>query len=147
MRGGDAGDAPIRWAPAFGPGGGRLDDVSEIDHEIDALVGEWLTLSEVAERLGIGVGQVKQLMRQRKLIGIHRASGGEVHVPAAFLHGDRVLKGLHGTLTLLADSGYSDAESLRWLFTADDSLPGTPVQALAENRGTEVNRRAEVLGF
>ncbi|MQA86897.1 MAG: DNA-binding protein [Streptosporangiales bacterium] len=121
--------------------------MSEIDHETDVLVGDWLTLPEVAERLGISVGQVKQLLRQRKLIGVQREPGSQMHVPAAFLRGDHVLKGLHGTLTLLADSGYNEVESLRWLFTADDSLPGTPVQALAENRSTEVNRRAEVLGF
>jgi hypothetical protein len=34
---------------------------------------------------------------------------------------------------------------LEWLFTADPSLPGTPAQALAENRGTEVKRRAQAL--
>ncbi len=58
-----------------------------------------------------------------------------------------MLKGLPGTLTLLADSGFDDDAALRWLFTADESLPGTPVQALAENRGTEVRRRAQALAF
>lgn len=120
--------------------------MSEIDHETDALVGDWLTLSEMAERLGTRVGQVKQMLRHRKLIGARRGRG-ETQVPAAFLAGDRILKGLPGTLTVLADCGYSDVESLRWLFTADDSLPGTPVQAIAEDRGKEVNRRAQVLGF
>lgn len=120
--------------------------MTEIDHETDALVSEWLTLDEVADRLGAGVGQVKQMLQQRKLIG-GRRDRGEIEVPTAFLQGDRVLKGLSGTLTLLADCGYNEVESLRWLFTVDDSLPGTPVQAMAEYRGKEVNRRAEVLGF
>ena len=31
----------------------------------------------------------------------------------------------------------------RGRFTADDSPPGTPAQALAENRGPEVRRRAQ----
>ena len=57
------------------------------------------------------------------------------------------MHGLHGTLTLLFDCGFTEAEALRWLFTADDSLPGTPVQALAEHRRTEVNRRAQALAF
>ena len=39
------------------------------------------------------------------------------------------------------------AESLRWLFTADDTLPGTPIQAIAQHRRTEVNRRAQALAF
>jgi hypothetical protein len=36
---------------------------------------------------------------------------------------------------------------MRWLFTADDSLPGTPIDAIVERRSTEVNRRAQALAF
>jgi hypothetical protein len=68
-------------------------------------------------------------------------------VPEAFLQHGQVLKGLPGTLTVLADAKYDDAAALRWLFTPDDSLPGSPVDALAQNRGTEVKRRAQALGF
>jgi Rv2175c C-terminal domain of unknown function len=78
---------------------------------------------------------------------VRRGQRNILSVPAAFLDGKQVLKGLPGTLTLLADNRFSDEEALRWLFTADDSLPGTPVQALTENRGTEVRRRAHALGF
>jgi hypothetical protein len=28
---------------------------------------------------------------------------------------------------LLFDCGFDDLEAMRWLFTADDSLPGTPI--------------------
>jgi len=35
---------------------------------------------------------------------------------------------------------------VRWLFT-DDELPGSPITALVENRGTEVRRRAQALAF
>jgi hypothetical protein len=48
---------------------------------------------------------------------------------------------------LLTDAGYEPVEALRWLFTPDETLPGTPVQALIENRGTEVRRRAQALAF
>jgi hypothetical protein len=48
---------------------------------------------------------------------------------------------------VLYDCGFEDPEALRWLFTADDSLPGTPIQAMIENRRTEVNRRAQALAF
>ena len=68
-------------------------------------------------------------------------------VPAAFFDGGQILKGLHGTLTVLLDCGFDDDEALRWLFTADDTLPGTPIQAMTERRGTEVNRRAQALAF
>jgi hypothetical protein len=72
---------------------------------------------------------------------------GERCVPAAFLDGEHIVKGLCGTLTVLFDCGFDDTEALRWLFTADDTLPGTPIQALCGHRGTEVNRRAQALAF
>lgn len=116
-----------------------------IDTYTDDLVGEWLSLHEVAGRLGIDPKRAKQLIRDHKLLAVHRAGG--LCVPAAFIHEGEVLKGLCGTLTVLADAGYDDVAALRWMFTADETLPGTPVQALSENRGTEVRRRAQALAF
>lgn len=109
------------------------------------LVGEWLPLPDVAELLGIDALRARQLVRDRQVLAVR--SEGVLRVPAAFVQDGRIVKGLPGVLTLLADAGYSDEEALRWLFTPDDSLPGSPVQALVENRGTEVKRRAQALGF
>jgi hypothetical protein len=125
---------------------GNSFDVAQIDPPADAIVGDWLTIPEVAERLGLPLSRVKQLLRDRKLLAVQRPSG-KLSVPAAFLDRGQVVRGLHGTLTLLFDCGFDDAEALRWLFTADESLPGTPIQAIAEHRGTEVNRRAQALAF
>jgi Rv2175c C-terminal domain of unknown function len=108
--------------------------VAQIDPPTDAIVGDWLTIPEVAERLSLPVSRIKQFLRERKLL-------------AAFLDGDHIVRGLHGTLTLLVDCGFAETEAVRWLFTVDDSLPGTPIQAIAEHRGTEVNRRAQALAF
>ena len=58
-----------------------------------------------------------------------------------------VLRHLPGLLTVLADGGFSDEEAFQWLFRPDDSLPGTPVQALRDDRHTEVTRRAQALAF
>jgi len=113
--------------------------------DIDALVTEWLTVPDAAERLGVDVTKVRQLLRERKLLAVR--AGGVLRIPAPFVQDGAVLKGLPGTLTLLADCGFSDDEALRWLFTADDSLPGSPVEALVENRGTEVKRRAQALAL
>jgi hypothetical protein len=125
---------------------GNSSDVAQIDPPADAIVGDWLTIPECADRLGLPVSRVKQLLRDRKLLAVQRP-GGEFAVPAGFIDGDQVIHGLAGTLTLLFDCGFSDTEALSWLFTADDTLPGTPVQALAEHRRTEVNRRAQALAF
>ncbi|MFB9965401.1 Rv2175c family DNA-binding protein [Sinosporangium siamense] len=120
--------------------------VAQIDRETDQLVGEWLPLSEVAKRLGLSAGRAKQLIKDRKLIGVRREKG-EPQVPAVFIAGEDVVKGLPGTLTVLADAGYDDVESLRWLFTPDESLPGAPVEAIVAGRHTEVKRRAQALAF
>ncbi|QFG27528.1 Rv2175c family DNA-binding protein [Actinomadura sp. WMMB 499] len=118
---------------------------SALDPRTEALAGEWLTLPQTAALLGIKTNRMKQLISERKLLAVRR--GGEPMVPAAFIKDGQVIKGLSGTLTVLSDAGYSDVETVRWLFTADDTLPGTPVDALTENRGTEVRRRAQALAF
>ena len=110
----------------------------------EALVPAWLTVPEAADLLGVGVNRVRQLVTDRQLLAVRR--DGVLMVPADFVQDGRVLKGLPGVLTLLADARYSDDEALRWLYT-DDDIPGSPVQALVENRGTEVKRRAQALGF
>ena len=120
--------------------------VAQINPAADTLVGEWLSLPEVASRLGLPISRVKQLLRDRKLLAVTRP-GGDRAVPSAFIDGEQVVKGLSGTLTVLFDCGFGDEEALRWLFTADETLPGTPIDALYAHRGTEVNRRAQALAF
>lgn len=114
---------------------------------VEAGVSEWLTVPDVAERLGIDVVRVRALLKDRQLLARRRGERNVLSVPADFLQDGAVLKGLPGTLVLLGDARYSDEEALRWLFTPDDTLPGTPVAALRANRGTEVRRRAQALGF
>jgi hypothetical protein len=120
--------------------------VTQINPAADALVGQWLSLPEVATRLDLPIGRVKQLLRDHKLLAVTRPSGDRA-IPADFLDGDQVVKGLGGTLTVLFDCGFGDEDALRWLFTADETLPGTPIAALCARRGTEVNRRAQALAF
>ncbi|WP_326599483.1 Rv2175c family DNA-binding protein [Streptomyces sp. NBC_01803] len=119
--------------------------MTEIDARIDALVPDWLTLPDIAEQLGVEVTRVRQLVKEGQLIAVRRGENRVLQVPADFLDGEKIVKGLTGCLTLLRDDGFTDQEMLEWLFTPDDSLPGTPAQALRENRGTEVKRRAQAL--
>lgn len=124
----------------------HIRSVAQIDAVADALVGEWLPLPDVADQLGIPIGRVRQLLRDRKLLAVQRPDG-TMCVPAAFLDSGHIVKGLHGTLTLLFDCGFDEPGALRWLFTDDESLPGTPIRAMTEHRRTEVNRRAQALAF
>jgi hypothetical protein len=110
-----------------------------------ALVDAWLTLAETAAELRTSPNRVRQLLREHQLAAIRLESVGEPSVPAAFLCDGQVVKGLPGTLTLLYDHGLSADEAVEWLFTADESLPGRPIDALREDRGKEVRRRAQVI--
>lgn len=106
---------------------------------------EVLPLPDVAERLGVPITRVHQMLRDGQLLAVRR--NGILIIPALFILDDVIVKGLSGTITVLKDSGYSEDEILSWLFTADDSLPGTPVDALRGDRGREVKRRAQASAF
>ncbi|EFC79428.1 Rv2175c family DNA-binding protein [Parafrankia sp. EUN1f] len=106
---------------------------------------DWLTLPDVADALAVPVTRVRQMVRDRTLLA--KRLDGVLKVPALFIQDGAVLKGLPGLLTVLSDAGYSDDEALDWLFREDPSLPGTPISAMVENRGKEVRRRAQALGF
>jgi hypothetical protein len=121
--------------------------VTTPDQDLESLITDWFNLPDLAERMNLPITKVRQLIKDRQLVAVKRGERRILSVPAAFISGDQVLKGLPGTLTLLADNKYTDEEALRWMFTADETLPGTPVQALRDNRGTEVRRRAQALGF
>jgi Rv2175c C-terminal domain of unknown function len=104
-----------------------------------------LPVAEVAAHLKIPVSRVHQLVREGHLLSFRRA--GEVVIPADFLDGKDPVKGLAGTVTVLRDGGFTDEDVLRWLFAGDESLPGTPIEALRSNRGREVKRRAQASAF
>ncbi len=106
---------------------------------------EMLSYTAAAERMGIGIAGVKQLVNEHKLLALRTDQG--LVIPAEALDGELPVKHLSGVLTLLHDAGYSPEESYTWLTTPDDSLPGTPLQALHENRATEIKRRAQALAF
>ena len=112
--------------------------------DLDALVTDWLDWSGVAAVLGVTPAKVRTMVRDHELAAAVPASGGGPHVPADFLQDGFVVKGLPGLLTLLHDAGFDDRESIAWIY-ADADLPGRPIDALRENRGAEVKRRAQAL--
>ncbi len=115
--------------------------------ELDSLVGEWTYLPDIAEALDIQITKVHRMMDQGEFLEVRRPSDGIRVVPAEFMAEGQPLNALKGTIAVLRDARYTDAEAIRWLFTADESLPGRPVDALREGRKTEVRRRAQALGW
>ncbi|HSS67987.1 MAG TPA: Rv2175c family DNA-binding protein [Nocardioidaceae bacterium] len=112
---------------------------------LHTLVDSWLTFRDTADRLGVSPNKVRQLVREHQLAAVRRDGVGEPSVPELLVAGSAPVKGLSGTLTLLTDRGFDDAESIEWLFTPDDTLPGRPIDALREDRGKEVHRRAQAI--
>jgi hypothetical protein len=105
-----------------------------------------IAIPEAAQALGVPVSRVHQYIRDGTLLAMRSAEGTRA-VPGAFVQNGTVVKGLPGVVTLLRDAGYGDDEIVDWLFREDDSLPGSPIVALRENRGSEVKRRAQVAGY
>lgn len=122
---------------------GRLNRVNELEE----LIGDWLTLPDVSERLDLPINKVHSLIDERALVAARIGERKIRSVPAEFLVDDHVLENLKGTVIVLSDAGYDDEEMLRWLFTPDDSLPGRPVDALRAGRKSEIRRRAQALAW
>jgi excisionase family DNA binding protein len=108
---------------------------------------EWLSLPEVAERLGCRLSEVRRMLADGQLLAVRRGERNALSVPALLLGPDGPLPELPGTLTVLADNGVRDEDAFEWLFGNDPSLVGgSPIGALLAGHKTEVRRRAQAAG-
>ena len=109
-----------------------------------------LTLDEAARLLGIEPRRIKQLVRDRQLFLVTAPDGSRM-VPAEIItrteFGWEPLWNLPGTLTLLADGGFSEEEAVSWLYTVREELGGTPMEALLAGRHHLVNTIPGTLAF
>lgn len=110
------------------------------------LVPTWLEWSEAAAALGVSVNKLRTMIREHQLATAVPRPGEGQRVPAEFIQDGEVVKGLPGLLTLFHDGGWDDRECIEWIFT-DLDLPGRPIDALRENRGSEVKRRAQAIAL
>ena len=115
--------------------------------DLGALIPEWFDWKAAGTALGVSVSKVRQLIREHQLAAAVPREGAGQQVPAELIMEGEIVKGVSGLLTLLHDGGYDDREILEWMFTSDDSLPGRPIDALRENRGSEVKRRAQAMSL
>ena len=135
----------------------RVNDSAET---LDRLVDEWLTVPDVADRLGLDASKVRRIVQERRIIGVRRGDPRIFVVPAAFLvpghlanpaqptapDADQpwtVLASLQGTLTVLSDAGFTDEAAIEWLFTPGRlARRGRRSRRCAPGRKTEIRRRA-----
>ena len=105
-----------------------------------------MALPDVAEMLNVAVTRVFDMLRRKQLLAIR--VNDVRYVPEVFFRdGREVNKFVPGAIALLSDGGYSNEEILEYLFTADDSLPGRPVDALHGHLAREVMRRAQAMAL
>ncbi|MFN8082961.1 MAG: Rv2175c family DNA-binding protein [Dermatophilaceae bacterium] len=137
--GAPGGGDPAAVTDAGAAAGLDADEVAELE----ALVGDWVTVPDLAQRWRVPVTRVRTYLSDKELLALRLGPNRALHVPAKLTDGSGPRPELRGTLTVLSDGGMNDAEMLRWLFTLDPTLAGgmAPIDALAGHR-TEVRRRA-----
>lgn len=115
--------------------------------DLETLVGEWTTVPDIVESTGLGVRELRRLLDIRAIVAVPVGDRGVKKIPARFFRDGEPLDSLKGTIQVLTDAGYSDDELIAWLFTEDETLPGSPMDALEAGRKTEVRRRASALAW
>lgn len=104
-----------------------------------------LTYAEAAAAQGLPATRIAGQVKDGLIVAVETADGPRV--PALFLQDGNPVKHLNSVARLLRDGGYQPDEIVAWLFREDDTLPGTPIDALRANRGTEIKRRAQSAAF
>jgi hypothetical protein len=116
------------------------------DADLAALVPDWIDWAAAAQQLQVTVAKVRTMIRDHELAAAVPKEGAGQQVPADLIQDGLPVKGLPGLLTVMHDNGYDDRECIAWLFL-DQDLPGRPIDALRENRGAEVKRRAQAMAI
>jgi len=116
-------------------------------NDLDTLITDWLTLPDVAEQLDVEVSRVRRLIEEGRLVAVRRGEPVVRMVPSLFLLDGEIAPHLAGTITVLRDGGFTDEELLAWLFEADETLPGRPIDHLRRGQRGEVRRRALALAL
>ncbi len=108
-------------------------------------VKNWLTVPEAAELLGVPLGRVHRLIEDHHLISIKR--DGVQYVPAELIVDQEPLPSLHGTIIVLLDAGFSLESAKQWLYTHNDILGQSPIEALVAGKKSEIRRLAQALAL
>lgn len=115
--------------------------------DLAELITDWVDWAGAGELLGVSATRVRALIKEHQLAAAVPVPGEGVKLPAELFMDGEIVKGVSGLITLLHDGRYDDREILTWMFTPDDTLPGRPIDALRENRGSEAKRRAQAMSL
>lgn len=107
-------------------------------------VDSWLTIDEVAGALGVSASKVRRLIEEHILFAVRVEK--EPKVPAHLIQNGEPLSSIRGTMLLLIDMGFTESEAIEWLYTQNDNLGTTPMEALLQGHKAPVRRAAQALG-
>jgi hypothetical protein len=113
--------------------------------DVFEFVEEWLTVPEVADKLGIVPGKVRRLIEEHALFVVLR--DGVKKVPAHLIVDGEPLPSIPGTINVLIDAGFGLERAVEWLYTVEDSLGRRPIESLLLGSKSEVRRIAQTLLF
>lgn len=106
-------------------------------------------MREAADKLGIVPRRIKQLWAEHDLLKV--VHDGKPHVPAECLIKDEYgwipLPSLRGTIMMLLDAGFTDAEATNWIMTYQEELNERPIDSLRRNRIRDVRNAILPLTF
>lgn len=108
-------------------------------------VTDWLTIPDVAEKLEIPLGRVRRLIEDHHLISIKRE--GVQYVPAELIVDKEPLASLQGTIIVLLDAGFSLDSAIEWLYTFNEVLAQSPIDAMVAGKKSEIRRLAQALAL
>ncbi|GGB20695.1 hypothetical protein GCM10011492_08280 [Flexivirga endophytica] len=123
--------------------------MTDATSDLESLVGDWLSIPELGEALGLTQRQARRLVDDKVVLAHRVGPNDALCVPAAFVEEDHLLTGIEGTITVLLDARLTQVEALEWLFSIDPTLPieGSPITMLQAHRKAEVRKRASELAF
>ena len=113
--------------------------------DVFEFVPDWLTVPEVADKLGIVPGKVRRLIEENALFVVVR--DGVKKVPAHLIVEGEPLPSIPGTINVLIDAGFGLERAIEWLYTFEESLGRRPIESLLLGSTSEVRRIAQTLLF
>jgi hypothetical protein len=105
----------------------------------------WISVPEAADILGEPAGRIRRWIEEHHLIALKR--NGVIMIPAEIIVDGEPLPSLPGTMIVLLDAGLSYEAAFQWLYTFDESLPGTPMEFLLKGHKSAVRRLAMLLAL
>mgnify|MGYP000881701142 CR=1 FL=1 len=107
-------------------------------------VGNWITLDQAAEQLGVSTSKVRRLIEEHILFSVKVEK--RPMIPPEIIVGNEPLSSIRGTMLQLLDLGLTESEAIEWLYEENDTLGELPISALVKGHKAPVRRAAQALG-